>query len=83
MFYCLFLLDGQDPGDNRKSSIAISPWKVLPFIPSNITYNNNKGFKAGRKTTIRSNHKHLSHKYLHLNWYLLYSGHLALIFLNK
>ena len=36
------LLDGQLPGVNRKSSIAMSPCQPSPLIPSNVTYSDDK-----------------------------------------
>lgn len=39
----------QDPGSNTKSSIAMSPWELLPRIPSNVTYNRNKKRKFAFK----------------------------------
>ena len=38
------LLDEQLPGVNKKSSIAISPRKPFPLMPSNVIY------KEGKKT---------------------------------
>lgn len=29
-------LPGQEPGVKEKSSIAMSPWKLLPLTPSNV-----------------------------------------------
>ena len=35
----MYLLEGQNPGSNKKSSIAMSPCQSLPRIPSNVTCN--------------------------------------------
>ena len=36
------LLDEQLPGANKKSSIAMSPWKLYPLMPSNVIYKDGK-----------------------------------------
>ena len=66
-------LEEQDPGSNTKSSIAMSPWELLPRIPSNVTYNHNKrrklAFKIGTKSLSSSTALH--HQFTFLSIFLV------------